>query len=278
MYGLKRMLLLLLVLLLVFFAFTRSSPWQKPELDALVLQLNEAAAIGVPHDFLMKAETRIANLALLQKVEQGAVLTEEESQIYRHLFQTVLQQSQSFLARFDGELSVLPDHDMAHANNVSGYGIAGLHDHHDLSARRNFVALQDELRQAEQATNPVSRVLALNAVQKDLVDLISHIGVAAHTVSTPYESPTQPWREVELGELFESYIKHTKQAQFAAIHSPAYWQGVDEALADYTGLIIAVQNRLKAASSPVEMRIAGYFNGFQTLAPPISLHRKLRRN
>ncbi len=245
-------------------------------MSGLTQALIEAAAIGVPHDFLMQKDVRLQHLALLEKVESGALLTPAESLEYRKIFQATLLESQSFLAAFDRQLSVLPDHAMDAANNVESHGIAGRHDHHDQSARSNFRELLTSLEQLDQARTPVGRIFYANAAQKDLVDLISHMGVAPHTVSVPYEAPDRPWPDAALGSVFEEMLKAFKAAQFEPVNSPAYWQHVDEALARYNALILAVQERVVAKTARWERRIAGRFNAVQTFAPPVDLKRQPR--
>jgi hypothetical protein len=258
-------------------AMTNPDPWSAVDVKRLTLGLNEAAAIGVPHDFLMGREVRTAHLALLQKVEAGEVLSENDSIEYRHIFQNVLHDSQRFLSIFDAQLTIMDDVEMARSNNIASQGIAGHHDHHDISARRNFAAMLDSLAGLDQASNPFSRIFYANAVQKDLVDLISHMGIAPHTVSVSYAPPETPWADDELGKKFEAMTKAFKGAQFALVNSPPYWAAVDEALAQYDGLILAVQARVITLTSSWERRVAGRFMSPQTGAPPVDINRILRR-
>lgn len=253
------------------------NPHTRAELLTLVRQLNEAAAIGVPHDFLMQEEKRAENQNLLSKVESGQELSDDESKHYRELFQSVLLDSQIFLSRFDGQLAVMQSHAMATANNVGGQGIAGPHDHHDISARENFSVMLASLNALQTSDTFLSRIRYTNAIQKDLVDLVSHIGVAAHTVSVPYTPVEQPWPDAVLGEAFETYLETTKQAQFLPVNSARYWLAIDEALSAYVDLIAMVQARANSATSRWERRIAGRFMSVQTLAPPVDLSRQLRR-
>lgn len=259
-------------------AKTNPQPWSAQEIARLTAGLNEAAAIGVPHDFLMDTKVRNSHLTLLEKVEAGTVLTINESQAYRQLFQETLLDGQRFLAAFDAQLSVLPDHAMHIRNNVNGDGIAGHHDHHDLSARANFAGLLDSLQHLESAKTALGRIMAANAAQKDLVDLISHLGVAPHTVSVPYEAPITPWHDDELGSLFEAMLKSFKDAQFSLVNSPHYWSLIDDGLMHYNALILTVQDRVTAKTTDWERRIAGRFMSKQTLAPPVDIHRALRRD
>src|SRR5262245_4324987 len=70
------------------------------EIGARVDLLNEKAAIETPHHQLGK-KIRAANLALFEKVESGQPLTAEESATYRVLYQTILKDKQSLLAKLD---------------------------------------------------------------------------------------------------------------------------------------------------------------------------------
>jgi hypothetical protein len=256
---------------------TNPEPWSKAEISTLTIGLNEAAAIGVPHGFLMSAAQRQEHLALLTKVEQGDVLTAAESLTYRKIFQAALYENQKFLGRFDTELTPLDDHAMEMSNNIAGLGIAGHHDHHDLSARQNFAAVLISLDRLKNAQTFLGRAYYANVAQKDLVDIISHVGVAPHTVSVAYEAPDQVWGDATLGAEFEAMLNAYKTAQFADIHSPAYWEAVDQALAFYNDLILDVQAQVMAHTSAHERRFAGRFLSLQTLAPPVDLHRALRR-
>jgi hypothetical protein len=252
-------------------------PWVANDLSNLTRQLNEAAAIGVPHDFLMDKKIRSTNDPLFAKVEAGIELNEEESRQYRVLFQSILHDSQGFLGAFDRELSVVSDHAMERPNNIAGSGIGGLHDHHDISARKNFSKLLASLESLDMAGSAMSRIFHANAAQKDLVDLISHLGVAPHTVSIGYEKPDAPWPDGQLGMLFEEMVLHYKQAQSERVNSLAYWTAVDEATAKYAALILAVQDRIWSKTSAWERRVAGRFNAVQTFAPPVDLARPLRK-
>jgi hypothetical protein len=277
----KRLLYVAVIALLgaasLIIARTNPEPWTKEEIVFLTQGLNEAAAISVPHGYLMSKGMREANLAVLEKVESGTVLDASESKAYRHIFQQNLQESQNFLARFDAELSVIPDHAMQTENNIAELGIAGHHDHHDLSARKNFAGLLASLAKLETASNSFGRIRFANAVQKDLVDLISHMGVAPNTISVPYQSPEMPWPDSELGQIFEDMMKAFKQAQFENVNAPAYWAAVDVALAKYAELIWTVQTRVNSHTAVWERRIAGRFLSMQTLAPPVEIKKSARR-
>lgn len=269
-------ILALAALVLTIVLRTGPDPIPRAEIRAMTVGLNEAAAIGVPHHFLMNDATRKANAALLARVEAGEALDAADSAAYRRIFQRVLHDNQRFLARFDAELTVLDDLAPAEPNNVSGHGVVGHHDHHDASARNNFAAMLRNLLRLETATWPGERIRLANVVQKDLVDLISHLGVAPHTISINYVAPERPWPDRQLGDLFEAMTIAFKQAQFEPVHSHAYWQAIDRALDRYADLIFETQSRVHAATSPSERRFAGHFLSPQTLPPPVNLNRPLR--
>ena len=255
---------------------TNPNPWSKSELERLVSGLNEAAAIGVPHGFLMDAQAKADHALLVAKVEMGKELDPAESTTYRRLFQSVLLTSQQFLARFDGELTVLDNFGAERANNCLTSGISGRHDHHDVSARRNFAGVLASLTKLKAASTSLGRIRHANAAYKDLVDIISHLGVAPHTVSVGYLPPDLPWPDGEPGKTFEAMLVAYKDAQFSPVNSLTYWQAVDRAKAAYVALILLVQDQIMAQTSPLERRIAGRFLSPQTLAPPVDLDRSVR--
>ena len=255
-------------------------PMSEVDITAWTQRLNEAAAIGVPHGFLMDEPARLANTALLTKVEAGSELTADESRQYRQLFQSILYDNQQFLSAFDNELTVLQDVAPETANNCLSLGIAGLHDHHDVSARLNFAAIIMSLDRLNAARGPLgvlTRIAAANAALKDLSDLIGHLGVAVHSLSVPYAEPETPWKDAALGGLFETMLVEFKAAQFETVNSPGYWAHVDKALAAYGGLVSTVQARIGRDASPLEQRIAGRFLSLRTLAPQVDPAIPMRR-
>ena len=65
---------LLAIALALLFYSTSPDGWSEEEISRLTKGLNEAAAIGVPHGFLMDDDVRQAHAALLSRVEEGTVL------------------------------------------------------------------------------------------------------------------------------------------------------------------------------------------------------------
>jgi hypothetical protein len=257
----------------------KSNPkaWTGQEIENLVLALNEAAAVGVPHDFLMDRKQRSQHLPLLLKVERGEELTPAESTSYRVLFQATLQQNQSFLGRFDAELSVLHDYAMAVANNINSLGISGNHDHHDLSASKNMDALQEALQKLDAAQSTFARVKYANGAQKQLVDLISHMGVMPHTVSVVESNVETLNQKSGPGVHFEAMLRAFKAAQFENVNSPAYWRAIAAGLKSYNRLILDVQSYIQERTTPWERRLAGRFMALQTSPPPVDLQRPQRQ-
>jgi hypothetical protein len=263
--------------LVVIVVRTNPEPYRKEQISTLTAALNEAAAIGVPHGFLMGDDVRVLHAALINKVEAGDTLSIGESAEYRRIFQNVLHDSQAFLGRFDAQLTIINDHAMQDANNTQEQGIAGHHDHHDVSARLNFAGVLESLENLSLSKTPFGRIFYANRAQKDLVDLISHIGVAPHTVSVTYSVNAIAWSDERLGSHFENMLLAFKAAQFEPIHSPQYWAGIDQGLSEYDALILLVQDRVMQHTSAWERRISGRFLSAQTLAPPVELTKSLRR-
>lgn len=218
-----------------------------------------------------------ANSGLLADVESGVILSKDNSVRYRHLFQDILHEHQNYLARFDAQLSVIADHAMQTDNNTQGQGISGHHDHHDLSALANFEEMLLSIEKLNTSRTFISRIVYANFVQKDLVDLISHVGVAPHTVSVGYEAPDQPWLNLALGAQFEAMLKAYKSAQFELVNSPQYWAAIDQGQSAYGLLILSVQEIVFSKTARWERRIAGRFLSLQTLAPPVDLVPSKRR-
>ncbi|MFZ1682095.1 MAG: hypothetical protein WAT70_13835 [Rhizobiaceae bacterium] len=260
-------------------AATDPVPLEAARVHRIARQMNEAAAIAVPHGYLMDEALRAQNRALLSRVEHGDVLDADASALYRGVIQAVLLANQAFLARFDRELTVLADHAMHRPNNARGHGIAGRHDHHDLSARLNFAALLAELAALDEAAGwpgAPRRILAAARAWKDLADIVGHLGVSAHSVSVPYEPPPAPWPDQDLGGRFEAMLMAYKQAQAEPVNSPAYWQSMDSALDACAAMILAVQVRIVSRTRSWERRLSGHFLSPQTLATPVELDRPLR--
>lgn len=230
-------------------------------------RLNEGAAVQVPHFSLDDGTTRAKHLELFQRVEQGQVLSGEQSAQYRLVYQELLRRHQRRLRRFDRNLTVLPDVGMQVRNNVDGRGIQGSHDHHDESSRSNFRDLRDALHQLETDGSAGSVRHAIYAY-KDLRDILLHLATAPQTKSILYQEPEAPPRD-SLDVLFENVLREYKLAQFEAVNSPGYTEHVANALDSYDRLVLAVQERVYAHLSPLERTLAGTWIGWQSLSPGV---------
>lgn len=245
--------------------------WTSDEVRRQVDVLNEAAAVTVPHHSLGQ-DIRAGHAELFGKVEAGAALTEEESAAYRRLYQDILKSNQSFLARFDRQLTVLTDVGAEQANNVGGRGVPGAHDHHDVSAARNVERLQASLSAVEAASDPLTRIVRAARAYKDFTDIMLHLGTAPHTVSV-VRAPAAPPPGDALAADFEAVMQGFKAAQFAPVNSPAYRAGLHAALDAYDRMALAVQARIRSRLGPVERTLAGRWLAWQSLTPPLGGYR-----
>lgn len=270
---------LLLALGLIFILSMPSGPHSARDVRLYTSLLNEIAAIDVPHNSFLSDEQKADNAGVLSLVEAGTALTPEQSQIYRQLIQDTLHDHQSRLVWLDSNLTVLNDVAMIDPNNVGGAGIPGQHDHHDISARRNFSDLTEALRRLETAngvTAPVVRVFSANRAYKNLTDIILHLAVAAQSVSVEYTPQDQ---EVEPGSMaadFESMLMAYKIAQFAPVNTPTYVAQIARAMDAYDRLVLAVQARINQRLSPLERRLAGRWLALHTIAPQPDTTMKVR--
>ncbi len=260
------------------FVLTRNStPHSAADVRLYTSLLNEIAAVDVPHnDFLTPAQRRY-HADLLNRVEAGMELSPEESIVYRQLIQSVLLHYQSRLVWLDRNLTVLTDVAMDLPNNVGGNGIAGQHDHHDVSARRNFADLSRALDRIE-ADNSwwPKRILSANRAYKNLTDMVLHMAVGAHSISVEYRPPEQPPEPGSMAADFEAFLLAYKIAQFEPVNSPAYVAQINRGLDAYGNLVLTTQARIVAELSPVERRLAGRWLALHTIAPQPDPEMKLR--
>ncbi len=241
--------------------------------------LNEIAAIDVPHNSFLSEEQRARNADLLALVESGTALSPEQSRTYRELIQETLLHHQPRLVWLDSNLSVLRDVDMANPNNVGGKGIVGSHDHHDVSARRNFSDLTAALARLETAngpTAPITRVFSANRAYKNLTDIILHLAVAAQSVSVEYRPPEQDIEPGSMAADFEAMLMAYKIAQFAPVNSPVYVEQIGRGMDAYDRLVLATQARINQRLSPLERRLAGRWLALHTIAPQPDRTMKVR--
>lgn len=257
------------VLALVLLCLPYDPPkWTASEITERVDRLNENAAVIAPHLTLGK-KTRAANLALFEKVERGEPLSAEESAAYRVLYQSILHDQHSLLSTLDDQLTVLTDFKLEESNNVGTRGIEGSHDHHDASAGANFAVLEQNLLRLQNAsglTAPFTRVRAAISANKNLTDIIQHMGTAPQTKSVPY-APHAPADELQ--QLFEAMMVHYKRAQFEPVNSPAYVSEVHQALDQYDALVVLVQDRIYSQLGPLERSLSGRWTSWRSLGPSL---------
>jgi hypothetical protein len=259
-----------------------NTPWDPAartpqEISALTDMLNEASSVIVPHKTLGK-KIRFENLALFEAVERGEELSEAGSTRYRKLYQQIIFNNQTFFNAYDHQVTPQPDVDMEMDNNAGGKGIAGNHDHHDVSARENLELLKGNLITLEAAsglTGPLVRIFATAKAHKNLTDLMLHFGTVPQTVSVPY-APTPVVAGDTLGAKFETMMREYKTAQFAPVNSPPYVNALHAGLAAYDMMILEVQDRVRARLGPAERTLAGQWLSWQSLTPPTGNYRAYR--
>jgi hypothetical protein len=263
-----------------------NTPWDPPartpsEISGLTDMLNEASSVIVPHKTLGK-KIRFENLALFEAVEKGEELSEADSVKYRKLYQQIILNNQTFFWSYDHQVTPMPDIGMEINNNAGGKGIAGNHDHHDVSARENLDLLKENLATLETAsgfTASLVRIFATAKAHKNLTDLMLHFGTVPQTVSVPYLA-TEVAAGDTLGTNFETMLREYKTAQFAPVNSPPYVNALHAALGAYDKMILEVQDRVRVKLGPVERTLAGQWLSWQSLTPPTAkykVHRFPRR-
>jgi hypothetical protein len=259
-----------------------NTPWDPPartpqEIAALSDVINEASSIIVPHKTLGK-KIRFENLVLFERVEDGEELSQAESARYRKLYQQIILNNQTFFWSYDHQVTPMPDVGMEMNNNAGGKGIAGNHDHHDLSARANFDLLKGNLATLETAsgfTGTLVRIFATAKAHKNLTDLMLHFGTVPQTVSVSY-IPTEVAAGDMLATNFETMLREYKTAQFAPVNSPAYANALHSGLAAYDKMILEVQDRVRSKLGPVERTLAGQWLSWQSLTPPTAKYEAHR--
>ncbi len=237
-------------------------------------EINEAAGVTVPHGFDDGAVRQTA-LPLFLRVERDQPLTDADSRSYRVLYQGIILSRQATLRRFDRNLTVLTDVDMDRPNNVGGNGIAGSHDHHDVSVRSNLADLTAEVATVQHSGFTPTRVRNAILAYKDLSDTLAHLATVSHTKSTPYRPRVGPASEIE--SLGEESLREFKTVQFAAVNSPEYWRAMFRALDRFDALALRVQHDLDASLTPVERKLAGRWGSPQSLGPWLAKGTTARR-
>lgn len=261
-----------IVMLAVAAAFQDVTPLTADEIRRKADEVNQAAAVNIPHGFDNGAR-RNAALELFTRVERNQELSDEDSARYRAAYQAIIFDKQSTLRRFDRNLTVLTDVDMDRANNVGGNGIAGRHDHHDASVRSNLASLTKELAALDGV--PLLRARFGAQAYKDLSDILAHLGTVPHTKSTPYVPPGHALTEVE--RIGEESLRAFKAAQFARVNSPGYWTAVFHGLDLFDQLASTVQRTVDGKLTRVERKMSGRWGSVQSLGPWLTVGSEPRR-
>lgn len=251
------------------------APYTRAEIRSLSDALNEEAAVRVPHHSLMSPELMEKHRGLVERVDAGEPLSAEESVVYRKMGLENLHNNQMTLSLLDRQFRALTDVGMAMTNNVGEAGIAGHHDHHDASARANFATVLSDLDAIEDA-GFFMRIWRAMRIYKNTADLIIHMGPAPQSVSVPYEPPSQPWPDAELGGHFETFLAAFKEMQFAPVNSEAYVTPLHRGLDAYDALVYAVQSKVAPKMGWADCRIAGNWLSIQQVTPQIDPDMRVR--
>jgi hypothetical protein len=248
-------------------ALQPSTPFSRDEMALRVAALWRYGAIDVPSGM---ADDGDPAQVLMARVAKGEVLNAEDSADYRWDIQWILQQNQTLFALLDNNLCLVQDADKDQPNNVGGTGIEGLHDLHAASAVSNFDEMQADLT-ALATAGMLQRIYLANEAYKDLTDLMVHLAPAMHSVVVAEAPALAAGADPELAKGFEAFRAAIGRASFADINSPTYLAAVTEAEAAYTGLALAVQDRVTARLSPLEQKIAGRWLALQGVQPRLHL-------
>lgn len=267
-------LIMLLMLLLILSLLPSPEFRNANEIAVKIKGLHETAAIWVPHYEIDGGKLRASHQSLFEKVETLQSLSGEESHLYRRLYQTLLQENQKQFHRFDSQLAALTDVGMNQVNNIGGHGIEGHHDHHDRSSRNNIEAVEKSY--AVLRENPyrpgdifsIERVKQALFIYKNLNDILFHLATVPHTKSIPYEQPVVKMSSSR--ELFESSLRHFKQAQFVDVNSIVFSGEIELALNDYIHLVEDSQSLVHSHLSSMELKLVGEWGGWQSLTPSVS--------
>lgn len=202
---------------------------------------------------------------LFDCVRAGNTLTKAQSALYRSLYQGVLYDRQALFSRLDQDLQLRENEGMTKPNNTGGYGILGMHDHHDASATRNAASLWQALEDLAQAGLP-ERVVMANDIYKDLTDLMVHMAPAVHSVGLI------PFDEVPEGvpASYTAFYSAMKAAQVAPINGPLYWTAIDAAQNAYAEMVLDVQRDVRRWNGAAAHMLSGRWLALQTIAPRLS--------
>lgn len=265
----------LLLIILCYLSFAPVPTQHSPEaLESKIKGLHETAAIWVPHFDIDDGELRSQYKNLFEKVETGQLLTAEEGQEYRQLYQGLLLEHQAFFRHFDSQLIAVTDLGMDQQNNVGSHGIEGHHDHHDESSRNNFAHIEKSYAVLEKnalsgkSFFSVSRIKNAIYIYKNLNDILFHVATVPHTKSIHYHALSGDISAER--KIFEAMLQSLKEAQFMEVNSPEYQDRIRSALGEYKQLVLISEARVHQHLSPMELKFVGYWGGWQSLTPSIN--------
>ncbi|WGW04482.1 hypothetical protein [Tropicibacter oceani] len=240
-------------------------PLERDTIAMLTDRLMEFGAVDFVHDGYLGPEA-----ALFACVTAGQTLNTEQSARYRIAYQGFLLDKQRLFSALDADLQLRQDQGMTLPNNVGGQGIAGLHDHHDASARANLEDIAQSLVRLETAAF-TTRTLLANDIYKDLTDLMVHMAPAVHSVGLIPPDPMPQDLPDTLSGPFARFYAGMKAAQGMAVNSAGYWSALDDAQSGYADLIAAVQSRLRARNGSLLHMMSGNWLSLQTVAPVLGV-------
>jgi hypothetical protein len=228
------LLLALVASMVAIFAVQRVSPLERAEAEAAAKALYEGAQITRAHRKIDDGKTRAANTDLFNKVEQGELLSDSESERYRQLYQ----------------------------------GLVGVRDGAALRADVHAIAERMEnLRALGSVGAPYERSKYARAAYQGLFDLLLTASALPNLPrSAAYVAPATP-PETRLEQLGETFLKELHTAQVERVNSAGHGAAVDRALTAYVEMILEAQSRIQPHLNWFERRIAGPFAGWQSLSP-----------
>jgi len=249
-------------LLAIMIASTNPNAHARADIDAYAEQLFAFGAVRYVHG--LDSDHIRENQRLFDQVESGAVLDPEQSCAYRGAYEQVLYDYARHFQAADDDLQMKSFYGTTFANNCGGYGVAGHHDLHDISAKANFEELTSHLAGLQNGLGWTDAVLAINEINKNLIDLSVHMAPATHTIGV--RDPAFMANGM-LSADFNTMQTAFKTAQFEPVNSPEYWTAIDAALKSHADIIFAAQDIINRNSTPLQRRIAGRFLSLQTVAP-----------
>lgn len=268
----KRVLVIILLLVLlglgIVIGMTDTKPKSRDEVLAYSHQLFEYGSIRFVHD-------RTQNDPLFDRVRMGEKLDSVESCAYRIEYTNILAKNARIFGTLDQNIHFEVDHGMNLENNCAQLGIKGRHDLHDISARNNFEDIEKHLNGLSAAAW-FSHIIAINDVNKDLVDLMVHYAPATHALGIHDPSFALSGEVDGLGDIYQKMVANFKTAQFLDVNSCEYWKAVDAGIENYVDIVMMTQEDLTLNTTWIERKIAGSWLALQTISPRLDIADPLR--